>query len=188
MTTSVEAQVLQGVELFDGLNDDDFRSLLPAFDETTVTAGQTIFAAGDSERALYVLLQGTAEVDLEPPRAGERVVAELAAGSVFGESSFFHASPHSATVKARTEVRLLKLNRPAYDDLLKRGNLAALKVAANTANILAARLQSADRFILELLEQIRDEKIRAAVMRFRNAMSHSFSSTVHPSMQVGSMQ
>jgi CRP-like cAMP-binding protein len=188
MTISLDALTLQRIELFNNLTTEDLHSLLPACEQLSVSAGQTIFEAGRMERALYVLLEGTAEVDLEPARGGERVVAELSPGSVFGESSFFHAREHSATVKARTNVRLLRLNRQPFDNLLQSGNAVALRIAANAATILAARLQAADQFIVGLLEQIRDEKVREALTRFRQSMSHSFSSTVRPSMQVGTMQ
>jgi len=188
MTISFDALTLQRIELFNSLTTEDLRGLLPACEELSVPAGQAIFEAGYVERALYVLLEGTAEVDLESARAGERVVAELAAGSVFGESSFFHAREHSATVKARTDVRLLRLNRQPFDNLLQSGNAAALRIAANAATILAARLQAADQFIVNLLEQIRDEKVREALTRFRQSMLHSFNSTVRPPMQVGTMQ
>ena len=188
MSIIIENVTLNRVELLDGLSGDDLRTILPACEEVTATAGQAVITAGQAEQALYILLDGSAEVDLEPARSGERPVAELTPGSVFGESSFFHASPHSATVKARTNVRLLKLNRGPFDQLLQRGNIAALRVATNAATILAARLQAADRLIVELLEQIRDEKVREALVRVRNSMSHSFSATVKPSFQVGSMQ
>lgn len=188
MTNTIDAKSLSGVELFDNLTSDDLRGILPACEEIAVGAGQAIFEAGQQEQALYVLVEGMAEVDLEPSRGGERLVAELSPGSVFGESSFFHASPHSATLKARTNVRLLRLNRQIFNSLLQSGDTAALRMAANAAKILAARLQHADRFIVTLLEQIQDEKVREAIARFRSSMSHSFSSTVHPSMQVGMMQ
>ena len=187
MNFAFDTTTLERIELFENMTTDDLLSLLPACEEVLVVGGQAIYEAGREERALYVLLDGTAEVDLEPPRAGERVVAELTPGSVFGESSFFHAAPHSATVKARTDVRLLRLNRPPFDELVTTGNTAALRLAANAAKILATRLQAADRFIVELLEQVQDEKIREAVTRFRNSLSHSFSTTFRPSMQVGSM-
>jgi len=185
MAIEIDQAALQKIELFNNLTTDDLRGILPACDEMNAAAGQAIIEAGHEERALYILLEGTAEVDLEPPRAGERTVAELKPGSVFGESSFFHASPHSATVKARTSVRLLRMNREPFGNLLQSGNLAALRVAANATSILATRLQAADRFIVELLEQIQDEKVREAVTRFRNSMSHSFSSGVRPSMPAG---
>ena len=188
MPVSVAPHTLPSVELFDSLTTAQLRELLEACDEVAFSAGQIVFAAGQQERALYVVLEGVAEVDLEPPRAGERLVAELTPGSVFGESSFFHASPHSATIKARTNVRLLKLDRERFKALLESNNVAALRVAASAAKILATRLQQADRLIVELLEQIRDEKVREALARFRNAMSHSFGATAKPPMQVGSMQ
>jgi CRP-like cAMP-binding protein len=187
MSIIIENETLNQIELFDGLTGDQLRQILPACEEVKMNAGQEVIAAGQNERALYIVLDGTAEVDLEPARAGERAVAELTAGNVFGESSFFHASAHSATVRARTNVRLLKLNRLSFDKLLANGDIAALRVAANVAAILAARLQAADQLIVNLLDQIRDEKVREALVRFRNAMSHSFSGTVRPSFQVGSM-
>ncbi len=187
MSIVIESVTLSRVELLDGLSGDDLATILPACEEVRAVAGQPVITAGQSEQALYILLDGSAEVDLEPARADERPVAELVPGNVFGESSFFHASSHSATVKARTNVRLLKLNRAPFDQLLQRGNVAALRVAANAATILAARLQAADQLIVELLEQIRDEKVRESLVRFRNSMSHSFSATVRPPFQVGSM-
>jgi CRP-like cAMP-binding protein len=185
MSIVINYVVLQRVELFDNLTSDDVRQLLPACDELQASAGQTIFEAGTAERALYVVLEGTVEVDLEPPRAQERQVAEVGPGSVFGESSFFNASPHSGTVKARSDVRLLRLNRERFDALLHSGNVAALRIAANAAKILASRLQQADRLIVELLESIHDEKVRAAIKSFRNSLSLSFSSTVQPGMRGG---
>src|SRR5580765_7595127 len=129
MPVSVAPHTLPTVELFDNLTTAQLRELLDACDEIAFSAGQTVFEAGQQERALYVVLEGVAEVDLEPSRAGERLVAELTPGSVFGESSFFHASPHSATIKARTNARLLKLNRKPFDQLLQRRNIAALRIA-----------------------------------------------------------
>ena len=185
MTAAIDTQALRRIELFATLDPDELHALLKECDEVTAKAGETILEAGQQARALYVLLDGTAEVDLEPARAGNRVVAELAAGSLFGESSFFHASPHTATVKARTDTRLLRLTRDQFERLLAGGNVAALRVAANAAAILAARLQEADRFIVSLLDQIRDEKVHAAIAEFRGAMSHSFSTAARPPMYLG---
>ena len=185
MMIVIDSVVLQRIELFDNLTSEDVRQVFAACDEINASAGESIFEAGAAEQALYVVLEGTAEFDLEPLRARERVVAELAPGSVFGESSFFHANPHSGSVKARTDVRLLRINRQPFNDLLREGNVAALRIAANAAKILAARLQQADRLIVELLDQIQDEKTREAIKRFRNSLLPSFSSSVRPGMQGG---
>lgn len=174
MSQTIDPQLFARVELFDNLTSDDLAALLASSSELTVAAGQTIYEAGQIERALYILLSGAVEVDVTPPRAADRMVAELGPGSVFGESSFFHAGPHSATVKALADSRLVRINREAFDALLQSNNLAALRVAANAAKVLAARLQKADEYIVELLESIQDRKVHAALAKFRATMDHSF--------------
>jgi CRP/FNR family transcriptional regulator, cyclic AMP receptor protein len=176
MPAAVDWKLLQGVELLDNLTTEQLGELLQACDEVACTAGQTVYEVGREERALYILLTGAVEIHVEAPRAGERTVAELGPGSVFGESSFFHASPHSAAVVARTDAQLLRLDRERFNELLHKSSLAALRVAANAAKILADRLQQADRFIVELLETIQDDKVREAHARFRQRMGHGFRS------------
>jgi CRP-like cAMP-binding protein len=177
MSWPIDPQLFARVELFDNLTSQDLTALLASSSELSVAVGQTIYAAGHAERALYVLLSGSVEVDVTPPRAGDRAVAELGPGSVFGESSFFNARPHSATVKALSDSRLVRINRESFDALLQSNNVAALRVAANAAKILAARLQKADEFIVELLESIQDRKVHAALAKFRATMDHSFGSS-----------
>jgi CRP/FNR family cyclic AMP-dependent transcriptional regulator len=177
MTIQIDYQLFSRVELFDNLTSEQLLEVLGTSDELVVLAGRTIYEAGHVERALYVLLSGTVEVDVSAPRAGERVLAELSPGSVFGESSFFHASPHSATVRALADARLIRIDRESFDKLLAEGNIAALRIAANASRILAERLQQADRFIVELLESIEDRKIHESWAKFRSAMGHSFGSS-----------
>jgi CRP-like cAMP-binding protein len=146
-----------------------------------------VYAAGQVEQALFILLEGTARVILDTPHA-EQTVAELSPGAFFGECSFFHPGPHSATVRAVTDLKLLRLHTDRFSELLRKNDVAALRVAANAARVLAARLQAADRHIGELLETIRDEKVREALARFRNTFTHSHGMEVKPSFGVGTMQ
>jgi CRP/FNR family transcriptional regulator, cyclic AMP receptor protein len=186
MLTALDPQLIAGVALFDNLTSDQATRVLAACDEVACPAGQDVYAAGQEGQALYILLGGTAEVNLEAPHA-ERSVAEVQPGGFFGECSFFHAGPHSASVRAQTDLRLLRLDHARFHELLRNEDVGALRVAANAAKVLAARLQHADQFIVELLESIRDEKVREALARFRNTMSHSHGFDVKPSFGVGTM-
>ena len=188
MPAQVDPQKLHRVELFDNLTTAQLSDILAVSTEILCTAGRVIFESGQEERALYILLDGTVEVDVASPRAGERQLAQLEAGSVFGESSFFHASPHSATVKALTDARLLRLDRAKFNELLQKDNIAALRLAANAAKILAAKLQQADRCIAGLLEAYAGEKIHEAYSRFRESMGHSFTSGGGASMSPGGIR
>lgn len=187
MPVQVNPEQLHPVELFDNLTTLQLNDILAVCTEVLCTAGRVIIETGQEERALYILLEGTVEVDVASPRAGERQLAQLEKGSVFGESSFFHASPHSATVKALTDARLLRLDRDQFAALLQKDNIAALRVAANSAKILAAKLQQADRCIAGLLEAYAGEKIHEAYSRFRSSLGHSFSSGSGSAMTPGGL-
>jgi CRP-like cAMP-binding protein len=188
MPARVEPEMLQGVELVENLTSAQVAELIAICDEILCTAGRNLYEMGQEERALYILLDGTVEVDISSARSGARQLEQLKAGSVFGESSFFHAAPHTATVRALTDARLLRLDRDRFNELLRKDNLSALRVAANSAKILAARLQQADRFIAGLLDANAGEKINEALARFRETMSHSFHSGAGASVGPGSVR
>jgi CRP-like cAMP-binding protein len=64
--------------------------------------------------------------------------------------SFFSPAPHSASVVAKTPVRLLSITRQDYDKLLAAGSLAAYKLAYNVVQSLAHRLRRMDDWVAEL--------------------------------------
>lgn len=163
----------QGVTLFEAHGSDDLQELSASFEELSLPAGQAVFRQGDQEPALFVLVEGTIEISLAVPGGNEAVIAALEPKSVFGESSFFHPSPHHATAVCQTPVKLLKLSRSAYDELLARGSLPALRLGAKAAEILAARLQATDGWMAELLAE-EQQAVAAQWRRFREGLGASF--------------
>ena len=176
MTATLTLNQLQNVKLFGGMTPYEVSALLEACHELSHVAGNVIFAAGDEQRMLYFVTAGTVQIDLQTPNAGERILAELGPGSVFGESSFFHPAPHSATARCLTPVTLVCLERARYDEMRAERVVAALRLAANAADLLASRLQETDRWIVAMLEADQDHKNHAAWDRFREKMGHHFSS------------
>ena len=114
------------------------------------------------------------EITLEAPALEETLVARLEPKRVFGESAFFHASPHCAVARCASLARLVKLGRSEFDRLLEQKSTAALLLGANAADILAVRLQQTDHWIAQLLQQRQDAKVSASWRRFREHLGHSF--------------
>jgi PAS domain S-box-containing protein len=72
---------------------------------TTFKAGETVFLEGDSTEDLYILVSG--EVDV---LKGKRRITSIAgAGSFFGEMSVFLGAKRTATVKAKDDVRAIRI-------------------------------------------------------------------------------
>jgi CRP/FNR family transcriptional regulator, cyclic AMP receptor protein len=173
-TVQVSAARLHSVELFDGLTGNEILDLLAASEDLSFNPGDAVFQTGDSSRALYLLLEGTVEIDLDVPKLGERVLAQLESGSVFGEMSFFHAAPHAATARCLTAARIMRLRREQFDVLAAENPHLALRVTTNAAEILAARLHHTDEWIAETFTRQREHDIRDNWRKLRENLMSSF--------------
>jgi len=179
MTTSATAVELSparfhSVELFHGLTGEEILELLSASDDLMFNEGDAVFQAGEESRSLYLLLDGNVEIDLEVPKLGERVLAQLESGSVFGEMSFFHPAPHSATARCLTAARVVRLPRSQFDALAESNPQLALRVTTNAAEILAARLHHTDEWIVDTLTRQREHDIRENWRKLREGLMSSF--------------
>ncbi len=173
-TTQVSAARIHSVELFSGLSGNEVLGLLAASDDLRFEAGEYVYQAGDDGRALYLVLEGKVEIDLDVPKLGERVLAELDSGSVFGEMSFFHPAPHSATAKCLTSARIMRLPRAQFDALAEENPHLALRITTNAAEILAARLHFTDEWIAESLTRQREHDNRESWRKLREGLMTSF--------------
>jgi CRP-like cAMP-binding protein len=75
--------------------------------EQEIREGEFVVRIGDSDRCLYMIVEGEVEV-----RRGERSLARLAAGEFFGEIALLEDSPRTADVVALSRGRVLRLSRP----------------------------------------------------------------------------
>lgn len=182
MSTLFTIERFQGVTLFGDHAPEDFQELSTSFEELSLPAGDAVFRQSEDSPSLYLLVDGAVDILLAIPGGGDALIATLEPTTVFGESSFFHPAPHHATALCRTPVKVLRLPRPTYDQLLASGSLAAFRLGAKAAEILAARLQATDGWIAQLLNE-EQQAITAHWRRFREGLGGAFDvphGFVHP--------
>ncbi|MBI4636752.1 MAG: cyclic nucleotide-binding domain-containing protein [Candidatus Rokubacteria bacterium] len=114
-------------------------------------AGTPVFREGDAPMGLLILVEGTVEIARRGPDGAERTIATIDAPTVLGEMSLVTDQPHSATVRARTDCRFHLLTKTQFHRLLGGESVAAYKLIATVAEVLARRLQRMDDKVLELL-------------------------------------
>lgn len=115
-------------------------------------AGHQLIRQGGRSGSLYVLKSG----ELEVTRDGKFVSSVNRAGAIFGEMSVLLEQPHSATVRAVTEVEVyviadaLKVleSHPAWT--LQIARLLAQRVNATTALLMESQREASeqDRLVL----------------------------------------
>jgi CRP-like cAMP-binding protein len=144
---------LRRIPLFEGFTGDEFERLEKVAKISKFAPGDLVLRQGDRSQDLWVVLEGRCEVVFENAGAEAQepiVLATLEAMSHFGEMSFFHDAPHSASVRAKTDVRLLRLTRSQFDDLLRAHSTVACKLAVNVVRSLAERMRRMDQWVVEL--------------------------------------
>ncbi len=132
--------------IFFDMTPEECRHVLELIETEKFTQGETILCEGLSVQILWVIVRGQCEVIKSKNGNSNRVLACLEPGAVFGEMSFFQSAPHSATVRAMTDVEVMRLSREKYNQLSEVCPAAAFKIAANTVVVLAERLRRMDVF------------------------------------------
>ena len=79
-------------------------------------AGQAVYAEGDSGSTMYIIEAGT--VDLLLAARGAEPIASYGPGDFFGEASMLAEQPRFCSAIVRKPVRLLKIERAGFADLL----------------------------------------------------------------------
>jgi ABC-type bacteriocin/lantibiotic exporter with double-glycine peptidase domain/CRP-like cAMP-binding protein len=110
------------------------------FPEDTRVVEQDARATG-----LYLIVEGTVAIELAEPGLAAWTVAELGAGSIFGEAGLLDGSPSSASVVARSPVRLLHLPYGPFQELLRKGDVLAARAVLSLGAIVAERMRDAVR-------------------------------------------
>jgi CRP-like cAMP-binding protein len=137
--------------IFDGFSAEEYESALALLEQRSYAKGDVILTEGKSEQALWILVKGTCEVVKK--NKTEHKLATLDAGSAFGEMSFLQKAPHSATVRASTAVKVLRMTRECYEQLHTRNPTAAYKITQIVVSLMAQRLRRMDEWICDLVER-----------------------------------
>lgn len=98
-------------------------------------AGQVLFKQGEPGGLMYVLMSGTAEITVH-----NRVVETAGAGTILGEMAMIDDAPRSATVMAKSDCKVLAIERERFNFLIQQTPNFALYVM----RVIAERLRRAD--------------------------------------------
>jgi signal transduction histidine kinase len=115
---------LKQVELFGELSDEDVARIGREVSEVALQAGQMLFEERERGDQAYLVTAGTLEV-LKATDRREVLVAVRGAGSIIGEMALLLEAPRTASVRARTDARLLSISKATLDELLESSPSAA---------------------------------------------------------------
>ena len=114
--------------------------LLALAEPVSFMAGSRLVRQGEASRGAFVLRQGTVEARISLPGGGEKTVAVLEAGSMFGEMALLEHGYCSASVVASEHVDGWFIEREPFRALTAGRNPAALAIQRTITFGLVERL------------------------------------------------
>jgi len=136
-------QVLQGVDLFEGLKEDELEEVAKICYEKRYFPGDTIAKEGDNSDELFIITDGFVEVLLgERPKSSARVVVSLGSGQIIGEMALLDQGPRSASVRATSDPTIVQMiQRQDFEKLCLQNTNIGYKVMRNLAADLSFKLR-----------------------------------------------
>lgn len=125
-----------------GWSRDDWARLLAQAQPVVLAAGQVLMKRGDSDRAVYLVADGSLEVT--GAAGGGDAMGGLVrepTGAVIGEVSFFDGLPRTATVWATRPTTLLRLDQAAVQAFAAASPARGLELLLALGRVLAFRLR-----------------------------------------------
>ncbi len=132
-------KLLLRLNLFQGLDESELMLLLDEADLIDCPEGDYPIMEGEQGKHMFVILAGHARIS-KRALGIQKVIQELGPGEVFGEMSLIESRSRSASVKALSACKLLRING---DDMAKVPSIAA-KLYRNIARLLSQRLRHAN--------------------------------------------
>lgn len=115
---------LRRVQLFAGLPDEDLENLCWMVEGVQLRAGQTLFTEGSPGDTAYVIEAGELEI-IKESLGRDVLIVVRKPGEVIGELALLHDWTRTATVRARTDARLMVITREQMRQLLRSSPTAA---------------------------------------------------------------
>jgi ABC-type multidrug transport system fused ATPase/permease subunit len=135
MTLDTEASALAAVPLFSRMEPARLKLLAFASRRLIFDAGEELFHQGDSGDAAYIILDGEADVVIGEGDK-ETVINRAGSNELVGEMALLSITPRSATLRAVTELTVLRLKKDTFLELMERDPHIAAEVARRISDRL----------------------------------------------------
>lgn len=109
---------LRRIPMFAALDWSNLRLLASTCEKLTYDAGELLFRQGDEGDAMYVVTAGTGAVFVSEGEQ-ENVIREIGANEVIGEVALLTDAPRSASIRAVSELQVIRMSRTTFVELVK---------------------------------------------------------------------
>lgn len=163
-TPQAKFSTLQKIPLFSQFDYKEMSKIMTFMKTKKFKAGDDIVTEGETGEELYVIISGAADVIVHG-----KIVAELSESNYFGELSLIDKESRSATVRAKSDLEVLVLERKDFDHLMSHESQISVKMLWRFAQTLTARIRNIGQGPAEIeitKSNIKNDQYKNIVLKF----------------------
>ena len=155
---SPDIALFKNCQLLEGLTPEELDRLIGVCEWKQFPKGHTLFKEGEPSKDLYIVVEGLLGIRKHIIDKKEDtvpllpVIAELGAGEIVGEFSFFDGNPRSAEVFSIADTWTLILDPEAFLQFSNHFPKVSQKITVNLIKILIGRIRKANEQLSIALE------------------------------------
>ena len=141
---------LRSIPFFEELSNDDIHSISKYCTDSVFEPGKILFDEGDPADMFYIIMDGEVEVWKAYGTDDEDMLAVHGNGKLFGEMALIDNMPRSATVKTRTQTRLLQIGEHDFQNMIRENSSVAFSIVRSLSSMVR---KSNETFLEDLKER-----------------------------------
>ncbi len=166
MKNQDKIEVIRNSSIFKDLSEEYILQIAEVVKEVNYKKGEIIFEENTNADAFYIINKGEVEILKKGNTDKEEILAIKKCQDVFGEMAVIDDLPRSATIKAKTNVELLKLSKDIFNELMKSFPHISIEIARN----ICSTVRSTNINYIADLEK-RNKQLKNAYEKLKNTQS-----------------
>jgi CRP-like cAMP-binding protein len=143
-----DVETLRNIPLFAGLPTARLKLIAYTAEMVQFAPGEVIVGQGDPADAVYIIVEGDAEVWLTNDEGRELQLNTMGPNTIFGETGVLSQGRRTAAVRARSRVVTFKIAGKLFLDLVRQSpeiGMQVMTVLAQRLERVTARLSQSER-------------------------------------------
>ncbi len=143
MTLEEDVELLRNIPLFAKIEPSKLKLLAFTSERLTFNPGDSLFKQGDDGDALYIIMEGEADVLIDTP-GGQITVATMGKNDFVGDIAVLCDVPRTATVTATSKLTTMRVTKDLFFQLVTQFPQIAIEIMRELArrlNVTTRKLQ-----------------------------------------------
>lgn len=163
---------IKEIELFQGLDEQEFKTLSESIKEDTYQHNELLFEENGERKDLFLIYEGEVELFKKNIYGHEKRLSFFTRGDFLGEGSWASDSKHSTSARAVEKTHVLLVKKEYFLE----HSLPALKIMSNIAQVISRRMRHANNRMVNVAAQYEAGETREEhdLLGYRNVPNQAY--------------